>query len=736
MSLPSLPAAQLRWDAERGVPFSSRFDDVYHSFSGALAQTRHVFMGGCGLPEGWQARPRFTIVETGFGLGLNFLATWLAWQQDPQRCDHLHFVSVEGYPVAAADIVRAVAQSRDLQALAPLTHALAERYPQPARPGVHRLLFPHPHNRQQSVTLTLALGDAARLLPQLRLQADAAYFDGFSPAKNPELWQPPIFKAVARLLRPGAWAATWTIAAGVRKGLTEAGFVLTRRPGLPPKRDSLQARYVPWHLRGDPRDDLRGDAAAPLTPPQPPHNASARHAVVIGAGMAGASACWALSRRGWRVTLIDAAPQPAAGASGLPVGLCVPHVSPDDAVISRLTRAGAHWLRQVIELSGLPPSDWRSGDVWQILDDTAETDDDDSDDVQASSASSTAATQARQRRDAALGASQQALPGGYEGPALRHDQGLSVKGPALVRHWLGQCPGLQTRWSTTVARVERADADAPGQPPRWLIKDEAGHLIAEAETVVVASALQTPGLLPTDPVSNGPSVQQLIPLRGQITLGRWPGAGQPLPGELPPLTGHGHFIANWPPRADDNERWDWAMGSSFERADTDLAPRRASDQANLAKLRHAMPDLADVLAPQFNDEPHTRPPGLQPWVQIRATTNDHLPLAGPVADWQAAGQHPRPGHRGAASMRWSLDALPRLPGLYVLCGFGARGLSLAALCAELVASQIDGDPWPLDAALAQAVDPARFEFKRRRQSAPQPAQAAVVSKPAPAQSVE
>lgn len=707
MSPASLPAAKLRWDTEHGVPFSSQFDDVYHSASGALAQARHVFMGGCGLPGRWQSRTRFAIIETGFGLGLNFLATWLAWLQDPQRCDHLHFVSVEGYPVAASDIVRAVAQSSDLQALMPLAQILARHYPEPARPGLHRLLFPHPHNPHQSATLTLALGDAARLLPQLRLQADAAYFDGFSPAKNPELWQPAIFKAVARLLRTDAWGATWTVAAAVRKGLTQAGFILSRRPGLPPKRDSLQARYLPWHLRGD-------TPARAAALPEPAPAAQRRRAVVVGAGMAGAAACWALSRRGWDVTLIDAGPEPAAGASGLPVGLCVPHVSPDDAVISRLTRAGAQWMRQVITHVGLPAEHWCVGDVWQVLSDAGEADDDD---AQANPAPSRMPPTAAPKRLAALGAHAHILPGGYQGHALRHALGLSVKGPALVHHWLDQCPGLQTRWSTPVARLDRGESDTPGRPRPWRLLDGDGHEIAQAETVVIAAALATPGLLPTYPATGEPPVPQLAPLRGQITLGRWPEAPAPPLGSLPPLTGHGHFIANWA-SGGDGQPWDWAMGSSFERGDTDLAPRLSSDQANLAKLRHALPDLAASLAPQFESDPATRPTGLQPWVQVRATTSDRLPMAGPVPDWLAVDQLPRPGHRGAAGMRWNLDALPRLPGLYALCGFGARGLSLAALCAELVASQIEGDPWPLDAALAQAVDPARFEFRRRRQSAP------------------
>ncbi|MFT4191221.1 MAG: bifunctional tRNA (5-methylaminomethyl-2-thiouridine)(34)-methyltransferase MnmD/FAD-dependent 5-carboxymethylaminomethyl-2-thiouridine(34) oxidoreductase MnmC, partial [Comamonas sp.] len=151
--------------------------------------------------------------------------------------------------------------------------------------------------------------------------------------------------------------------------------------------------------------------------------------------------------------------------------------------------------------------------------------------------------------------------------------------------------------------------------------------------------------------------------------------------------------------------WDWSMGSSFERGERDLAAWASSDRQNLAKLRTLAPELARALAGLFGaDAPGAYPP----WVQVRATTADRLPLAGPVPQWAQWASLPS---GGAAP---TLDTLPRQPGLYVLAGLGARGLSLAALCAELIACQIEGEPWPLEAGLAQALDPARFALKRLR----------------------
>src|SRR5262247_3578469 len=86
------------------TPYSAAFDDVYHSAAGGPAQAEHVFLQGNGLPQRWARRERFVILETGFGLGLNFLATWQAWRRDPRRCGRLHFVSVEKHPYSLQDL--------------------------------------------------------------------------------------------------------------------------------------------------------------------------------------------------------------------------------------------------------------------------------------------------------------------------------------------------------------------------------------------------------------------------------------------------------------------------------------------------------------------------------------------------------------------------------------------------------------------------------------------------------
>ena len=230
-----LEPARLTFNID-GLPISDEYADVYHSAAGAQAQAKHVFLAGNGLPDRWADRAQFVIVETGFGLGLNFLATWLAWRDDPQRCRTLHFVSLEKHPLAAADLALAHAAWPEL---APLAEELRRYWPA-LDEGAHRLEFDGGR-----VRLTLHFGDAVKLLPELDVVADAFYLDGFSPAKNPELWSPALCGALARLAVNGATLATWSVAGSVRRALAAAGFAVARRPGFAGKRQMLVGRFAP-----------------------------------------------------------------------------------------------------------------------------------------------------------------------------------------------------------------------------------------------------------------------------------------------------------------------------------------------------------------------------------------------------------------------------------------------------------------------------------------------------------
>src|SRR5918911_3925915 len=295
-----------RYELRDGTPYATAYDDIYHSAGGGPAQARHVFLAGNELPERWRQRRQFVILETGFGFGLNFLVTWRAWKDDPARCERLHFVSIEKHPFTLADL-RALHEL--YPELAEEARALHAAWP-PLVSGAHRLEF-------GNLVLTLFFGDIA-LARDLRLSADAFYLDGFAPAKNPEMWTHQLMRALSRLAAPGATLATWSVAGAVRDALQATGFTVEKRAGFDSKREMLTARK-------------NGDS----------HHFSSvdRHAVVVGAGVAGAAVCERLCARGWEVELYERHAEPAQEASGNQAGAFHPIVTPDDSIFARLTRA-------------------------------------------------------------------------------------------------------------------------------------------------------------------------------------------------------------------------------------------------------------------------------------------------------------------------------------------------------------------------------------------------------------
>jgi len=217
------------------VPYSEAYGDIYHSAYGGPAQARHVFLGGNDLPGRWRGRERFTIVETGFGLGLNFLVTCAALLADTGAPASLHYISAEKHPFAKDDLAAALARYPEL---APLAGELAAAWPAPVA-GVHHLKL-----ARGRVELTLLFGDAVEMLGGLDARADAFYLDGFAPAKNPELWSAAIARELARLAAPGATLATWTVARTVRERVAGAGFAVEKRPGFGRRREMLAGRYA------------------------------------------------------------------------------------------------------------------------------------------------------------------------------------------------------------------------------------------------------------------------------------------------------------------------------------------------------------------------------------------------------------------------------------------------------------------------------------------------------------
>jgi tRNA 5-methylaminomethyl-2-thiouridine biosynthesis bifunctional protein len=632
----------LSFDAH-GAPASERYGDVYASRDGALGQARHVFLAGTGCIDRWRDRRQFVVLENGFGLGVNFLAAWKSWRDDPARPARLHFVSIERHPLPGSAFVDAVPpELRDLGA------QLGAQWPLPVA-GLHRCEF-----EEGRVVLTLAFGDAREIAPGLRLGADAIFLDGFAPDRNPEMWDPSLLRSIARLARADCRVATWCTARAVREALANAGFDIELQPGFASKRQMLVGRYAPRYTV------RRHDPPAPY--------AGERSAVVIGAGLAGAASAHALARRGWRVRVLDSAPH-GSGASALPWGLMHPQFAVDDSLLARLTRAGSAATARALERVAPQGAQagravWQRDGFFQVVDPAD-----------------------AKRWRSGLGALH--LPREYV-------EWLSVEEAA---HRLGVAPAREGLWwpdgrlvspphwisalldGSTITFMQAAADSLERAGDDWVVLGTRREPVARAPLVIVAAAGESPRLI----------ASKMLPFQsvpGQVTFV----LADALQSLRAGLGGDGTLL-----RAPDGQL---AVGATYETpigaANAPLDERMAS-RSNLARLER-------LLAEPVEARVEGRHGG------IRCVARDRLPYAGAVADEAAAIVDER--LRGA-----HLDDLPRRTGLFTSFAHGSRGLTFVALAAELIAAQAEGEPLPIERALADAVDPGRVLLRRLRSGA-------------------
>lgn len=529
----------------------------------------------------------------------------------------------------------------DSPTLHPLTQVLALQC-QGLLPGVHRLSF-----EAGQVLLTLCVAQPWTVLREQELQLDSVEINAATAPEYSTL--SPWIQQLAQSCKRGARLKVHTLAladpntpspwAGL---LHSCGF----RMGNASEPQSLEAEFAPaWQPRA--KSFSRSSRPAGLK--------TAGRCTVIGAGLAGAACAASLSRRGWHVTVLDSQ-GPATGASGLPVGLMAPHVSPDDSPHSRLTRAGVratlHQAQQLLQqgrdwaatgvlqrrltpgASALPPNWPEAGRHW----------------------SEQAATASSLHREPGW-------PAELSAQALWHASGAWIKPAQLIAAWLA-LPGIVLH----TGHAHRLQRSPQGL---WQVHGAAGQSLSECDMVVVANAHHTEALLQDLlPGLEGPRGLDLQAIRGQVSWGMQ-AEGERLPPW--PVNGHGSLVPHF--SHDDGSAW--LLGATFERDDTGCDLRAAAHAANLDKLRKLLPHSAASMEARFAAGQ------VQGWAGVRCAWRDHLPVVGPLAPTQ-------------------------LPGLWLCTAFGSRGLSYSALCAELLAAWLHGEPLPLEPRLAQALRASRL----------------------------
>ena len=448
--------ARLAWDQD-GFPRSETYGDVYFSVADGLAESRAVFLQGCGLPQAWADRSQFVVAELGFGTGLNILALLQLWQAEGPATGHLHIFSIEAHPLTAEEAKRALSLWPEL---ADLSAPIIAQWPGQAR-GFHRIDLPH-----LRAVIDVAVMEVEAALTSWTGFADAWFLDGFSPAVNPQMWRDEVLALVAARSAPGARLATFTVAGAVRRGLAAQGFSVDKRPGFGRKRERLEAVWPGLA-------QIESRKVAPTV-------------AVIGAGIAGAALVRAFSHAGLAVHLFEAE-QTGAGASGNPSALMTPRLDAGAGVAGMLhAQAYRHALRvyhhetpQAILAEGVmqletAPADSRRFDI------VAEQD--------------LFEPQDFKRLDSAQSGErlgETALVGG-----LWMARALSIEPSSILKAWFG--PITQG----AVASLQNEPED------QWSLRDGQGKVLVTVDQVFVAAGAGASALLRDLP---------FVPVRGQAS---------------------------------------------------------------------------------------------------------------------------------------------------------------------------------------------------------------------------
>lgn len=515
---------QLEWHDNQ--PYSSEYRDVYFSSDSGLDETDYVFLAHNQLSNRWKnlTQDHFTICETGFGTGLNSLCAWKLWKETAPPNARLNFISTEKFPLNINDLKKALSLWPGLREL---TDDLIHQYPLISK-SWHRLIFD-----DSRVTLTLLIGDVNKALPKLKGVVDAWFLDGFSPAKNSDMWQASLFKEMAKHSHSETTFATFTSAGEVRRGLQDADFEVSKAPGFGKKREMLFGQYQGAAINKQAK-------------------VKSKTVIVIGGGLAGAASAEAMARRGYQVTLIERHSSLAQEASGNPLGVLYPRLTGGETHLNALALQGFLYTLSLLNHIKIDADDYQQCGVLQL------------------------AFNERERKRIATVIN--------EYPQLVHEvnkkyaselSGISIEydgmyipqagwlNPASFCEVLTQHSNIMRLTNTEALSIEKT-------PQGWQVLSKKG-LIAEASNLIIANATDGQNFTQT-------SHCEMQSVRGQITLLPATELSKPLKtvictdGYLSPVRQGQH-----------------CLGATFSPNDSNTEIREADHQSNLNMLKSLAP---------------------------------------------------------------------------------------------------------------------------------------------------
>lgn len=573
-----------------GMVVSSRYNDVYYTGTQGWSLAHHAFIQANSLPQRWQGRDVFTVCETGFGIGLNFMALWQTWRNDPDRCQHLHMVSFEAHPFRLNDLTSLLA---DLPLeVQPLAQLLLAAWPA-LLPGIHRLEF-----EAGAVTLTLVLGDVSRMAKQVSACVDAFFLDGFNPSDNPAMWTPSLFGQLVRLSSQQATLSSRQYTDEVRQHLSLSGFLISTAACGQGGGQLMTGRLRPELGSTAPRQLEFGDIT------------------IVGGGIAAAGIAYALAERGHEVTVVD--PLFVDGPAGKHhhhLGAAMtPTLSRDDDIRSRLSRAGVALSLQRWRKLSVAARPWRCGTFLPVQ--AAE---------QSRWHTALALLQFPKSWVTWLTAAQASEKAGIplSSGGLWFSQGQRVRPncllPALFSHRRIYCRPV-------IAASLRRLANG-----KWSVSDPDGREISQASHVVLANAAGAVDLLTgVVPFAQLPKVSAMYQVAGQVSYFR----NRNVPCVKVVLASEGYWLPATP---------EIHVGGSTYHADAAISTiTTQGHQDIIGKLAV----LLNVLPSVFGPSPGTN----EGWAGWRAAVSDRLPVIGPVVTapglWLACGY-------GSHGLTWS-----------------------------------------------------------------------------------
>ncbi|MEL7295625.1 MAG: bifunctional tRNA (5-methylaminomethyl-2-thiouridine)(34)-methyltransferase MnmD/FAD-dependent 5-carboxymethylaminomethyl-2-thiouridine(34) oxidoreductase MnmC [Pseudomonadota bacterium] len=665
---------------ESGTPVADHFDDVYFSNDSGIDETQHVFVAGNDLAERWQQwrNPTFVIAETGFGTGLNFLVAMRAFNEfRAANPDHplkrLYFITTEKFPLPQQDMQRAL---EAFPALKDEAQALASLYPMGLE-GCHRLHFDN-----HSTTLDLWIGDVHELLPQWHSPVngliDAWFLDGFAPSKNPDMWTDALFSQMARLSKTGTTFGTFTAAGIVKRGLAGVGFTIKKRNGFGRKRDMLTGVFDQDH------ENVQHKLRLPAGPYYRYVNGSldkTSKVAVVGSGLAAATACLALVKRGICTTLYFDGDTLASGASGNPQGGFYPQLHSEASIASRIQAHSFLYARQAYDhtvehakVCGLADVAHDFCGVIQLSfnDKVAE----------------------RQNKLAAADVWPEALIKPVDSKEVSDIANLALPYSGLyigLGGWLSP-PQLVT------AMIEEAlqSGKLTLKPNHTYVSHEAVETTkqqvrirfnlgcAESEEVITADHLILALGAGAVNASDFDSLS-LRPVRGQV---------EAIPTQMPieqlntVLCHKGYMTPVFEGRH--------ALGSTYVKNDLSTDVRSDETEMNLATHEQALANTDIVQALQHDGKARAA---------TRLGSPDHQPVVGALHNFDSLKEH-----YTMLGVGKPLTSAPVLPSSVVstLTCLGSRGLTTAPLMAEVLVSSLCKEPLPLSNDLLNAVNTSRF----------------------------